>query len=104
MAILRTSFPSLVLGSCAALLLLCVVGVEGFSSGAPPESCDDMLPVHTHLGHPVANITCVSCPVLEVVGFEGHTTFNYTCGMAYTCRCGWAEPSTAIWTHVHAAS
>ena len=72
-------------GACAALLLLRVVGVGAYSNGAPPESCDDMLPEHTHLGRPVANYSCdPACPVLEVVGFEGHNTFSYTCGMAYT--------------------
>ena len=83
MALFRPLF--VLVSFCATVFLLCMVGVEAFSTGAPPQSCDDMLPVHTHLGQMVTNTSCNPCPVLEVVGFEGRNTFNYTCGMAYTC-------------------
>ena len=85
MATFHPSSPSLVLALCAVLLMLFVAGVEGDSSGAPEESCGDMLPVHTHQLSPVLNQTCNPCPTLEVVGYEGKNTFTYTCGISYTC-------------------
>ena len=64
-----------------------MVGVKGNSDGAPEASCPDMLPVHTHLGAAVSNVSCgSSCPALEVVGFQGNNTFTYACGRAYTCK------------------
>ena len=60
--------------------------MDGYVAGAPPESCDTMLPIHPAAGSgfddcSVANL----CPTVTIVGVDiANSMFEYNCSQNYT--------------------
>ena len=56
--------------------------VEGYVAGAPPESCDTMLPIHSGSGFDNCSELC---PTVSIEGVElDNNTFQYNCSQNYT--------------------
>ena len=79
--------------------------VDGYVAGAPPESCDTMIPIHTGSGFDDCSIHSL-CPTVTIVGvnivdnmFEYNCSQNYTsevlCLVAYTVQL--SVSSLLIW-------
>ena len=58
--------------------------VEGYVAGAPPESCDTMLPIHSGSGFDDCSANDL-CPTVSIDGVElDDNTFEYNCSQNYT--------------------
>ena len=58
--------------------------VEGYVAGAPPESCDTMLPIHLGSGFDDCSVANL-CPTVSIEGVETiDNTFQYNCSQNYT--------------------
>ena len=77
----RSFFLSLLI-STAGLDMIPLV--ESYVAGAPPESCDTMLPIHSGSGFDDCSVPGL-CPTVSIEGVETiDNTFQYNCSQNYT--------------------
>ena len=61
--------------------------VDGYVAGAPPESCDTMLPIHSGSGFDDCSVADL-CPNVTIVGVNiVDNMFEYNCSQNYTREC-----------------
>ena len=58
--------------------------MDGYVAGAPPESCDTMLPIHMGNGFDDCSLPNL-CPTVTIVGVDiVDNMFEYNCSQNYT--------------------
>ena len=61
--------------------------VDGYVAGAPPESCDTMIPIHMGSGFDDCSVHTL-CPTVTIVGVDIiDNMFEYNCSQNYTSEC-----------------
>ena len=75
--------------------------MEGYVAGAPPESCDTMLPIHSGSGFDDCSVHNL-CPTVTIDGVElDNNTFQYNCSQNYTSELTSTITELFLSVHVH---